>query len=109
MEDALHPPIDGKGVGVEGGDAAAAGGHGEVLEENASDAAALVLVLHHERDLGAVARFRVGVVAGDGDDLAAQFGDEGQAAVEVHVGEVFDLAFRQRRPIGEEAHLPGLG
>ena len=67
-------------------DPALAGGRGQVLEQHRADAAALVGVGDDERDLGLVGARRA-LVAADGDDLAAELGDERDPVVVVDVGE----------------------
>ena len=72
-EHADHAAILGEGLGDEAGDAVAAGDGSQVLEEEGGDAAALVGVVHDERDLG-VAGVGIAVVADDGDDVVADRG-----------------------------------
>ena len=65
-----HPLVVGQHLGDEPLDAALAAGLGEVLEQQLGDAAALVLVLDEEGDLGLAGLDHV--VAADRDHLARQ-------------------------------------
>ena len=95
-----HPGVVGQHLGGEPLDAALAGGLGEVLEQQLGDAAAVVLVLDEERDLGlGVAD---DVVAADGDHLALQQQHQRHPLVVVDVGEARDVALGERRHRGEE-------
>ena len=100
-ERADHRVVVGEDVGHEPLDAALATGLREVLEQELADAAALVLVLHEERDLRD-ARLH-DVVPADRDHLAADGEDERHPVGVVDLREPRDVLLGQRRHRREEA------
>ncbi len=75
----------------------------EVLEQQRPEAAALLVVLHAERDLGLVVTGAV--VAGDGDDIVAELGDQGHVRVVVDRGEPLEVGRRRRGHRREEPQV----
>ena len=63
---------------------------GQVLEQDRAEAAALLVVLDGERDLGLLAASEP-VEAGDGNQVVAELGDERELARVVDLGERVDL------------------
>ena len=105
-EDADHLVVLGEHLGDEAREAALAGGRGEVLEQDRPETPALVVVAHHERDLGRRG-LREPHVAPDGDDLAAEPEHEGHAVVVVDLDEVLEVALGDVRVGAEVAEVAG--
>ncbi len=106
-EHAEHPTVVRQRLGDEGVHATGATDRGQVLQHDRREPAALLVVLHRERDLGF---FRTGqpVVACDRDDLVAELGDERHAVFVVDMGEVRELLVGRRLYRREEPHVHGL-
>ena len=78
-----------------------------MLEEDRRDAAALVLVVDRERDLG-LTPARPAVVARDADEVVAEQGDERHAVVVVDGREARDVVLAQPWPRTEEPVVDAL-
>ena len=111
-EHAQHPLVAGKGLGDEAADAVLLGRRGQVLEEEAADAPALVGVVDDEGDFGlgiAVhASGRLAVVAGHRHQLVTQLGHQREAVVVVDVDESIQQMRREAGERGEEAEVDRL-
>ncbi len=108
-EDLGHLAVLRQHLGDEAADAALARGRGDVLQQRGGDTAALVRVLHQERDLrlGAGAGRPAGlvdaVVADGRDELVVDERGQADPVDEVVVGEVPDVLGGQPRVGSEEA------
>ena len=101
-----HPRVVRQRVRAERRDPVRPGNDREVLEQQRPEAAALLVVLHAERDLGLVVAGAV--VARDGDDIVAELGDEGHVRVVVDRGEPFEVGRRRRGHRREEPQVQRL-
>ena len=101
-EDPEHGAVLAEHLGDEATDAAVAAGRREVLQQQAAEPVAVLLLVDQERDLGHVGGHRLRRAqrhdpAADGHDQA---GDRGMGRVE----EVLDVVVAGLAPDGEEAH-----
>ena len=106
-EDRDHLAVLGQHLGGEAPDAVLTGGGGQVLEQDGTDAAALVVVRDVEGDLGLV-RVVEAVVAADADDVRAAGDDEGHAVAVVHLREALELLRAELGLVREEAQVDGV-
>ena len=106
-EDAEHRPVGRQDVGGEAGDPPLARRAGQVLQQQRTQAPALVAVLHDEGDLR-VLRARKAVVADHADDRVVEGGDQRHPVVVVDLGEAGEVGVRQHGAVGEEAVVDGL-
>ena len=107
LEDREHLAVLGKDLGGEPRDAVRSSDDREVLEQDRRDAAALVLVVDGERDLG-LAPARPAVVARDADQVVAEQGDERHPVVVVDGREARDVVLAQPWPRAEEPVVDAL-
>ena len=107
LEDRQHLAVLGKDLGREPRDAVGSGDDRKVLEQDRRDAAALVLVVDRERDLG-LTPARPAVVARDADEVVAEQGDERHPVVVVDGREARDVVLAQPWPRTEEPVVDAL-
>src|ERR1039457_6216016 len=106
-EEAKHPLVVLQDFGLEDGDLPRAGERGETLKKKASEAAALEVVRHRERDLRVRGPIGEAFPSRDSHDGPRRLGDDGVASVVIHVREVRDLP-RVLVGDGEEAEMQAL-
>ena len=96
-------------LGLELGESVLGGRTGEVFEQDRAQAAALMFVGHHERDLGGVGSAVDGqsLVDAHRDDVVGQYGHDRHPVVVVDRGHPRHLACRQSRRGSEIPHVAG--
>ena len=106
-ENAQHGAVGRQHLGHEPLDAHLPGGGGQMFQQHRTDAASLVGVLDHERDLG-VGRVRAQpLVAAHADQVRAGRDDQRLAIDVVHVDEAVQVPWRDARVGREVAEVPG--
>ncbi len=95
-EDGQHLPVVGQRRGREVTQPVVSTGSGQVLQQQRGEAAAVVLVVDEEGDLGGVGA-RVPLVSGHRDYLAVEKSDERHAVAVIDLGEVHQLGSGETR------------